>query len=153
MSGLMSADVDDLGSAVVRLRRGGLVEEVPACRVSAAMFHGSDPWRDVRGRGRGRRITRVRTGRRSRAGISFTSRAWSWRLDRLALSGQLYFVFSCCELPVQVLVVGFLRSPVTECRVETLAIIADLDVPGNVLPCFLCVGYAVRCTRSPSPPR
>jgi hypothetical protein len=45
MSGLMSADVDDLGSAVVRLRRGGLVEEVPACRVSAAMFHGSDPWR------------------------------------------------------------------------------------------------------------
>ena len=46
-------------------------------------------------------------------------------------------VISCCELPVQVLVVGFLRSPVTECRVETLAIIADLDVPGNVLPCFL----------------
>ena len=46
-------------------------------------------------------------------------------------------VISCCELPVQVLVVGLLRSPVTECRMETLPIIADLDVPGNVLPCFL----------------
>src|SRR5258708_23214073 len=41
---------------------------------------------------------------------------------------------SCCELPVQVLVVGFLRSPVAECRVETLPIVADLNVPLNILP-------------------
>src|SRR5260221_2237725 len=35
---------------------------------------------------------------------------------------------SCCERPVQVLVVGFLRSPVAECRVKTLPIVADRDV-------------------------
>src|SRR5215471_14430578 len=40
---------------------------------------------------------------------------------------------SCCELPVQILVVGLLRSPVTECRMETFPIVADLDVPRNVL--------------------
>src|SRR5262245_17883840 len=31
----------------------------------------------------------------------------------------------------------FLRSPVAECRVKTLAIVADLDVPRNVIACFL----------------
>jgi hypothetical protein len=43
---------------------------------------------------------------------------------------------SCCTLPVQVLVVDFLRSPVAECRMETRPIIAKLDVPRNVLPRF-----------------
>src|SRR5258707_8935129 len=43
-------------------------------------------------------------------------------------------VISCYELPVQVLVVGLLRSPVAECRVETLPIITDLNVPRNILP-------------------
>src|SRR5258708_9294955 len=43
-------------------------------------------------------------------------------------------VISRCELPVQVLVVGLLRSPVAECRVETLPIVADLYVPRNILP-------------------
>src|SRR2546423_2809675 len=41
---------------------------------------------------------------------------------------------SCRELPVQVLVVGLLRSPVAECRMKTFPIVADLDVPCNVLP-------------------
>src|SRR5258708_36130354 len=43
-------------------------------------------------------------------------------------------VISRCELPVQVLVVGLLRSPVAECRVETLPIVTDLYVPRNILP-------------------
>jgi len=38
---------------------------------------------------------------------------------------------SCCTLPVQVLVVDFLRSPVPECRVETSPIVPELDVPRN----------------------
>jgi hypothetical protein len=41
---------DDVKSAVVRLRRGGLAEEIPACRVSAAVFPGSVPWRTFRWR-------------------------------------------------------------------------------------------------------
>src|SRR5260370_22404724 len=44
---------------------------------------------------------------------------------------------SCCTLPIQVLVVGLLRSPVAECRMKALPIIADLDVPRNIFPCFL----------------
>src|SRR6266550_9568921 len=44
---------------------------------------------------------------------------------------------SCRELPVQVLVEGLLRSPVGECRMETSPIVPELDVPCNVLPCFL----------------
>lgn len=50
MDALMPVTDDDLGSAVVRLRRGGLVEEVPACRMPAAVFRGSDPWRTFRSR-------------------------------------------------------------------------------------------------------
>jgi hypothetical protein len=38
----------------------------------------------------------------------------------------------CCELPVQVLVVDLLWGLVSECRVETLSIVAEFDVPGNV---------------------
>ena len=38
----------------------------------------------------------------------------------------------CRGLPVQVLVVGLLRGSVPECRVETLGIVAEFDIPGNV---------------------
>ncbi len=44
---------------------------------------------------------------------------------------------SCGELLVQALVKGLLRSPVGECRMETNPIVPELDVPCNVLPCFL----------------
>src|SRR2546429_5063205 len=44
---------------------------------------------------------------------------------------------SCGELLVQVLVERLLRSPVGECRMETSPIVPELDVPCNVLPCFL----------------
>jgi hypothetical protein len=50
MAVLMPVAVDDLGSAVVRLRRAGLVEEISACRMSAAMSRGSDPWRTFKSR-------------------------------------------------------------------------------------------------------
>jgi len=43
---------------------------------------------------------------------------------------------SCCELPVQVLVMGFLRSPVAECRMKTSPIIPELDVPRNIFSCL-----------------
>ncbi len=43
---------------------------------------------------------------------------------------------SCCTLPVQVLVVDFLRSPIAECRMETSPIIPELDVPRNIVACF-----------------
>src|SRR5262249_34853964 len=43
---------------------------------------------------------------------------------------------SCCTLPVQVLVMDFLRSPVPERRMETSPIIPELDVPRNVFPRF-----------------
>jgi len=43
---------------------------------------------------------------------------------------------SCCTLPVQVLIVDFLRSPVPEARMETSPIIPELDVACNVFPCF-----------------
>ena len=43
-------------------------------------------------------------------------------------------------LPIQVLVHDFLRSPVTESRVETSLIIAKLDPPRNVFPCLLAGG-------------
>ena len=49
-----------------------------------------------------------------------------------AFSGQLLKMFLCCCLPVQVLVVDLLRGLVAECRVQTLDIVAELDVPGNV---------------------
>ena len=37
-----------------------------------------------------------------------------------------------CDLPIEVLVVNLLRGSVAERRVETLRIIAELDVPGHV---------------------
>src|SRR5258708_4398274 len=43
---------------------------------------------------------------------------------------------SCCTMPVQVLVVDFLRSPVAECRMETRPIIAELDIARIVLTRF-----------------
>ena len=43
---------------------------------------------------------------------------------------------SCCELPVQVLVMGFLRSPVAECRMRTSPIIPELDVRRNIFSCL-----------------
>ena len=82
----------------------------------------------------------LRQVRFGRGGAESTAKAYAGGIALWAAShfpDSFICVISCCELPVQVLVVGFLRSPVTECRVETLAIIADLDVPGNVLPCFL----------------
>jgi hypothetical protein len=45
-----AVEVDDLGSAVVRVRRGGAEEEVPARLVSAALFRGTSPWRTFRSR-------------------------------------------------------------------------------------------------------
>ena len=39
----------------------------------------------------------------------------------------------CCELPIQVLVVDFLRRPVPERGVEPDPIIAKLDVPRNIV--------------------
>jgi hypothetical protein len=47
---------------------------------------------------------------------------------------------SCCGLPVQVLVVGLLWSSVSECRVETLGIVAEFDVPGDVFASVLAGG-------------
>ena len=44
---------------------------------------------------------------------------------------------SCCTLPVQVLVVNFLGSPVAERRVEASPIIPELDIARDILPCFL----------------
>ena len=45
----------------------------------------------------------------------------------------------CCELPVLVLVVDFLRCPVPERGVEPDPIIAKLDVPRNIFHCpFPC---------------
>ena len=44
---------------------------------------------------------------------------------------------SCCTLPVQVLVVDFLRSLIAERRVGTYLIVPELDVPRNILGCFL----------------
>jgi hypothetical protein len=40
---------------------------------------------------------------------------------------------SCCGPPIQVLVVGLLWGLVSECRVETLSIVAEFDIPGNIL--------------------
>jgi hypothetical protein len=54
-----------------------------------------------------------------------------------AFSGQGISVNSRGFLPVQVLVHDFLRSPVTESRVETGPIIAELDPPRDVFLCFL----------------
>ena len=60
--------------------------------------------------------------------------AANWAAPRFPDSG--IGAISCCPLPVQVLVVDFLRSPVAECRMETSPIIPELDVPGNVLSRF-----------------
>jgi hypothetical protein len=57
-----------------------------------------------------------------------------WAASRFPDSG--IGAISCCTLPAQVLVVGFLRSPIAECRLETRLIIAELDIPGNVFPRF-----------------
>ena len=54
-------------------------------------------------------------------------------MGRPAFSGQLIDANSCCELPVQVLVEDFLRSPVPQCRVKTSPIIPEFDVAGNIL--------------------
>jgi len=43
---------------------------------------------------------------------------------------------SCCELPVQVLVMGFLRSPVVERWMKTSPIVPELDVPCNIFSCL-----------------
>ena len=40
---------------------------------------------------------------------------------------------SCCDLPVQVLVVDLLWGLVSECRVKTLSIVAEFYIPGNIL--------------------
>src|SRR6266581_5545381 len=57
-----------------------------------------------------------------------------WAAPRFPDSG--FGANSCCTLPVQVLVVDFLRSPVAKCRMETRSIVPELDVPRNVLSCF-----------------
>jgi hypothetical protein len=50
MAWLMPVEVDDLGSAVVRVRRGESEEDVPVRLVSAALFRGTSPWRTFRSR-------------------------------------------------------------------------------------------------------
>src|SRR5580658_560457 len=50
---------------------------------------------------------------------------------------SINWTISCRELPVQVLIMNLLRGPIVECRMKTLPIIADLDVPRNIFPCSL----------------
>jgi hypothetical protein len=50
MAWLMPVEVDDLGSAVARVRRGQSEEDVPVRLVSAALFRGTSPWRTFRSR-------------------------------------------------------------------------------------------------------
>src|SRR5258708_17621409 len=57
-----------------------------------------------------------------------------WAAPHFPDSG--FGAISCRTLPVQVLVVDFLRSPVAECRMETSPIIPELNVARNVLTCF-----------------
>ena len=108
--------------------RPGYDPQMLATLVMYAMSCGVRSSREIEDR------TRTDAGFRVASGNQFPDHS-TWAASHFPDS--FICVISCCELPVQVLVVGFLRSPVTECRVETLAIIADLDVPGNVLPCFL----------------
>ena len=54
-----------------------------------------------------------------------------------AFSGQVIAVNSRGFLPFQELVHNFLRSTVAEPRMEKSLIIAKLDPPRNVLPCFV----------------
>ena len=75
------------------------------------------------------------------AGRPWTARqtgpGWRWRSSWApSFPDSGIGAISCCTLPVQVLVVDFLRSPVAECRMETSPIIPELDVPRNILPCF-----------------
>jgi hypothetical protein len=58
-------------------------------------------------------------------------------MGRPEFSRQLNGAISCCELPVQVLVVDFLRSPIAEYRMKPCPIIAELDIPRTVFPCSL----------------
>jgi hypothetical protein len=57
------------------------------------------------------------------------------RLGGPAFSGLFLWVFSRCELMIQVFVVDLFRGPVAECRVESLGIVAELDVT-----CHVCAG-------------
>jgi hypothetical protein len=50
MAWLMPVEVDDLGSAVVRVRRGESEEDVSARLLTAAVLGGSRPWRTFRSR-------------------------------------------------------------------------------------------------------
>jgi MFS family permease len=75
----------------------------------------------------GRRLAQSRPVVRKMAGLF-------WAAPRFPDSG--FGAISCRTLPVQVLVVDFLRSPVAECRMETGPIIPELDIPRNVLPRF-----------------
>src|SRR5258708_6621411 len=68
------------------------------------------------------------------AGRTHTLRHAFWAAPRFPDSG--IGAISCCALPVQVLVVDFLRSSVAESRMETSAIIPELNIPRNVLPRF-----------------
>src|SRR5215467_8938831 len=65
------------------------------------------------------------------------NKVWCWDWAAPHFPDSFISAISCRELPVQVLVVGLLRSPVAERRVETFPIVADLDVPGNILLRFL----------------
>ena len=57
-----------------------------------------------------------------------TAKEWS----ALFFPDSYLIAMSCRGLPVQVLVVDLLRGLVSECRVETLSIVAKFNVPGNV---------------------